>query len=165
MKPLLAVIILLITFTACKKEVEEVKQNEEKKVDHSGMMVHKPWIRPASTGTNTAFFGTIMNHTDVNDTLLSASFEGAEVVEIHETYMKEEDMMGMRRIEFIAIEENSAFKLKPRSFHIMLIKLKEDLAIGDKKSVTLNFKHSGEIKVEAEVKDMPGGDEMDHSHH
>ncbi len=164
MKTILSIIILLITFTACTKEVEEVKPAEEKKMEHSGLMVHKPWIRPASTGTNTAFFGTIMNHTDLNDTLINASFDGAEVVEIHETYMKEEDMMGMRRIEFIPVEENSTFKLKPRSFHIMLIKLKEDLAVGDKKSVTLNFKNYGEVKVEAEVKDMPGMEGMDHQH-
>ncbi|MGD8778609.1 MAG: copper chaperone PCu(A)C [Ignavibacteria bacterium] len=164
MKLLIITFILLITFTACKKEVEETKQAEGKKMNHSGLMIRDPWIRPASVGTNTAFFGMIMNHTDANDTLLGASFDGAEVVEIHETYMKENDMMGMRRIDFAAVDANDSFELKPRSFHIMLIKLKENLAVGDKKSVTLNFQNAGEVKVEAEVRDIPNMGGMEHQH-
>ena len=155
--------VMLFTF-ACNKEVREVKTGEETKSKMSGMMVHDAWIRPAAQGTNSAMFGMIMNHTDVNDTLVGLSSEFAILTEVHETYKGENDMMGMRRVEFVPVDKNDSFELKPRAHHVMLIRLKEDLKIGDTKEVTLTFKNAGDIIVKAEVKDAPGGG-MDHSKH
>lgn len=157
---LLAVLILI----GCSKQEEETKQNEEPKSKMSGMMVHNAWIRPSAEGTTTAFFGMIMNHTDVNDTLIGVSSNLAENTELHESYQKEGDMMGMRHIPALPVDANSSVELKPRSYHVMLIILNQDLKVGDQKELTLHFRNAGEIKVTAEVKDMPMG-EMDHSQH
>ena len=159
--PLFAVLILF----GCSKQKEETKQPEES-AQHkmTGMMIHDAWIRPSAQGTTTAMFGMIMNHTDVNDTLIDVTSDLAQLTEFHESYKKEGDLMGMRHIEAQPVDANTALRLKPGSYHVMLIRLNQDLNTGDKKEITFHFKHAGEIKVEAEVKDMPMG-EMDHSQH
>lgn len=124
----------------------------------AGITLENPWIRPAASGMNSAMFVEIKNGGEDADTLINAYSDIAEVVEVHETYKKDNDMMGMRRAEAIEIAANSSLELKPRSYHIMLIKLNKDLKIGGKEKVTLEFKNAGKIEVEAEIRDMP----MDH---
>ena len=160
LKPLSLLLVMFFIY-GCNKDVEEVTPAEETKSKMSGMMVHNAWIRLAAQGTNSAMFGMVMNHTDVSDTLIGLNSEFAVVTEVHETYKRENDMMGMRRLDFIAVDKNDSFELKPRAKHVMLIRLKEDLKMGDVKEVTLTFKNAGDIIVKAEVKDMPGG-AMDH---
>ncbi|MBU2491903.1 MAG: copper chaperone PCu(A)C [Bacteroidetes bacterium] len=159
--PLFAVLILL----GCAKQNDEVKQPEESTAHMSGMMVHNAWIRQAAEGTTTALFGMIMNHTEVNDTLIGVSSDLAQLTEFHETYQKEDDMMGMRHIEAQPIDANSSLILKPGSYHVMLIRLNQDLNVGNTKEITFHFKHAGDIKVEAIVKEMNEMGSMDHSQH
>lgn len=161
---LLLILFVVLILSGCAKQEDESKQNEEPESKMSGIMVHNAWIRPSAEGTTTAFFGMIMNHTDVNDTLIDVSSNLAEITELHESYKKESDMMGMRHIDALPVDANSSVELKPRSYHVMLIILNQDLKVGEQKEVTLHFKNAGEIKVTAEVKDMPMG-ELDHSQH
>jgi len=44
-------------------------------------------------------------------------------------------------------------ELKPGSYHIMLIGLKQDLKPGDRIEITLRFEKAGEIKVNAPVRE------------
>ena len=109
-------------------------------------------MRPGSMNRNTAAFMKITNNMDVNDTLYAVSSDLAKVVEIHETYKKENDMMGMRHVDYLVIPKNSVVELKPGSFHIMFIGLNEDLAIDQISKFNLFFRVNGEIEIEAKVK-------------
>lgn len=130
----------------------------------SGITAENPWMRPAAEGMNSAMFVKIMNNGEEADTLINAYSDIADVVEVHETYKKDNDMMGMRRAEKLVIEAGASLELKPKSYHIMLIKLKKDLAVGTKEKVTLEFSKSGKIELEVPVSDMPM--KMDeHMHH
>ena len=75
------------------------------------------------------------------------------MVEIHETSM-DEGVMRMRKVSHIDIPANGSAKLKPGSYHIMLIDLYEDAILGKKVNAKLYFKNAGEIKFTAEVKDL-----------
>ena len=163
-KILLPLFIVLILF-GCSKQNEEAKQPEETKTEMKGMMVHNAWIRASAQGTTTAMFGMIMNHTNVNDTLVGVSSDLSQLTEFHETYKKEGDMMGMRHIEAQPIDANSSLTLQPGSYHVMLIRLNQDLKVGETKEITFHFTHASDIKVEAEVKDMNEMGGMDHSQH
>lgn len=105
------------------------------------------WIRPGSANRNTGLFLTINNNSSITDTLYKAESDLAQVVEIHETYKKENDMMGMRHIDFLVIPKKSTVELKPGSFHIMLIGLNKDLNEGETGNVKLFFKVKGEISI------------------
>jgi len=109
------------------------------------------WMRPSSEKMTTALYFIIENKSEKADTLYQVDSDLAERVEIHETY-SEGEMMGMRKVDFIVIEGNSSFELKPGSHHIMLMKLKKDINDGDKGEFVLHFKQAGEIKITATAK-------------
>jgi copper(I)-binding protein len=109
------------------------------------------WMRPSSEKMATALYFIIENKSETADTLFQVDSDLAEKVEIHETY-SEGEMMGMRKVDFIVIEGNSSFELKPGAHHIMLMKLKKDIKDGDKGDFILHFKQAGEIKISAITK-------------
>jgi periplasmic copper chaperone A len=113
--------------------------------------IENAWLRAASKGTNSALYFDIKNLMDKDDELLNVSSDIAKVVQIHETYRQGENM-GMRRVELIVIKSKSIFKLAPGGFHVMVIRLREELKAGDRKNFLLTFRNSGKIKVTAVVK-------------
>ena len=115
--------------------------------------VDNQWVRNGETGMTTAAFMEITNNSQTADTLLSASCNLADRTEIHETYQTENDMIGMRPAGKLVIEAGKKLILKPRSFHIMLISLKEDLPVGKSVEIVLTFS-SGKVSVVCPVKEM-----------
>lgn len=113
------------------------------------------WIRPAGAETNTGVFFVVTNDSDKNDTLFNAKSNLAAIVEVHETFKRENDMMGMRKVPFVVIPAKSTVRFKPRDLHVMLIKLKNDVALGTHGKLTLQFRKSGDIEINAIVRDMP----------
>ena len=113
--------------------------------------INDPWVRPSSEGMATALYFTIENSGEEADTLYKVESEISNRVEIHETY-KSGDMMGMREVEVIVIQPNSSFELKPGSHHIMVMKLKKDINIGDKIDFTLYFRNTDKISITAEAR-------------
>jgi len=115
--------------------------------------IENQWIRNAGKGMNTAFFADVKNISTKTDTLYKVASSLARLVQVHETY-EENGMMGMREAGNLEIKSSETLKLKPRSFHVMLIGLKKDLKEGQIGEVTLFFKHAGAVKVKARVKNM-----------
>ena len=73
------------------------------------------------------------------------------MVQIHETYT-DGDMMGMREIGEIIVEHESSVKLEPGGMHIMVMKLKKDIKIGDEIDFILYFRNADKISISAEAK-------------
>jgi hypothetical protein len=116
-----------------------------------GIKIENAWLRPATRGTNSALYLDIENISGKDDQLLEVSSDVAKVVQIHETY-KQGENMGMRKVDLLNIKSHETFHLSPGGFHVMLIRLKEDLKPGDKKQFVLNFRHAGKIKITVPVK-------------
>lgn len=129
--------------------VAQQNKNQSSKIE-----IKEAWIRVSAQGSNTALFFEVVNNSDNSDTLLAAESDLAEVVEVHETFKRENDMMGMRKVNFVVIPPRSTVKFKPRDLHVMLIKLKSDLKVGDNGEATLVFKNAGKLKARAVVRDM-----------
>jgi copper(I)-binding protein len=117
-----------------------------------GLSVSDTWIRPGLKDRNTAAFMNIANNTEFDDTLFAASSPLAKVVEIHETFTRENDLKGMRQVDFVVIPKNSVRGLKPSGLHIMLIGLEKNLTSGDSGKISLNFKTAGKLTLSAEIK-------------
>ena len=113
--------------------------------------IENAWMRIANKGMNTALYFDINNLTSKDYELVDVSSDIAKVVQVHETY-KQGDNLGMRKVESITIKGKTIFHLAPSGFHIMVIKLKENLRAGDKKEFTLTFRNHGKIKIIAVVK-------------
>ncbi len=117
--------------------------------------IRDAWIRPAAANANSAFFFEVVNNGSAADTLLSANGDLSEIVEIHETYKRESDMMGMREVHNVPIPAKSTVKFKPGALHVMLIGLTKDVRPGEQYDLILQFKNAGTKKVKAVVRDMP----------
>ena len=78
------------------------------------LSINDPWIRPAAQGANSPFFFQLENKGDKADTLIAVKFAHSEVVELHETFKKENDMMGMRAVKFVAVPAKGTVVFKPR---------------------------------------------------
>jgi copper(I)-binding protein len=151
---LLTTLLALMLFSCnSKTDMPETKQSAGQTFENGNIEISNAWIRPGAAGMNTAFFFNVSNTSDMPDTLISAKSEIAEIVEIHKTYEKGDDMMGMRSVDEVVISANSTFEFKPMHHHVMLIKIIDDLKINDEGIVNLNFKNAGEITVTAKVID------------
>lgn len=85
------------------------------------------------------------------DALRSASAEIAKSTEVHQTKM-EGDVMKMSPVEMIPIPAQGKVELKPGSYHIMLIELKQELKVGDTFKVKVNFEKAGPTIIEVKVR-------------
>ncbi len=85
------------------------------------------------------------------DTLYKVTSGAAELVQIHETFMKN-GLMGMRQIKYVAVPARSSIIFKPGGYHVMFIKLKKDLKVKKRESAVLYFKSGLKIRVHPVVK-------------
>ncbi len=114
-----------------------------------------PWARPAVPGApNSAAYGLLVNLTDTDQLLISASTDVSEVVELHEMIMGEGDVMQMRPVDpGIAVPAGGATLLQPGGLHIMLINLNGELPAGETIDLGLIFDDGEEIALTAPVRE------------
>ncbi len=87
-----------------------------------------------------------------DDALISVSSVGAATVELHEATTDAEGMMGMRPIERLDVPGDGVVTLAPGGFHVMLMGLSAELAVGDTLALELVFENAGTIAVDAEIR-------------
>ncbi|MFA0013372.1 copper chaperone PCu(A)C [Vibrio lentus] len=130
------------------------------------IMVHDAYARATPpSAANSAVFTTLMNHSDKERSIVSATTPAAGKVELHDVIM-DGDVMKMRQVQTIAIPANGQVELKPGSLHIMLFDLKDGLKEGEQISMTLTFANGETQTFDAPVKKvMSGMKKMNHDHH
>ncbi len=121
-----------------------------------GMHVVGGWARPAGPGMpNSAAYGLLVNLTDADDTLLSASTSAASAVELHDMMISSGDVMQMNPIEGgVVIPADDAVLFEPGGKHMMLVGLTQELASGTTIDLTLSFAQSGELRVSLPIQDQ-----------
>jgi periplasmic copper chaperone A len=117
------------------------------------LRVSEAWARPGFTGGSSAVYLIIDNPNVENESLLNAGSPIAEFVELHHSMQDQSGMMVMEEQESIDVPGQSRVTLEPGGFHIMLIRLVQDLNPGDTIPVTLYFQNSGELEIMAEVRE------------
>jgi copper(I)-binding protein len=111
------------------------------------------WARPAAAGAETAAYLTIKGAAGQADSLMSASSPDAATVEVHEATTDAQGMMGMHPIDHLDIHAGESVELKPGGFHIMVMGLTRELAVGgDPLQIELVFENAGKIVVQAEIR-------------
>ncbi len=113
--------------------------------------VSNQWMRPGAKGMGTALYFEVGNPTDKPDTLYKVTSDVSNIIQLHETYTKDE-LMGMREVGEYIIEPESSLELKSGGYHIMVMRLKRDINIGDKIDFTLYFRNADKISITAETK-------------
>jgi copper(I)-binding protein len=118
------------------------------------LSVEDAWARPpAADGGNGAIYFRLVNAGNEADILLGVDSPLA-TAEVHQTIMKENDVMGMEPVESVEIPAKREVAFKQGGMHIMLIGLKQPLAVGDIIPLTLRFEHGGEMNLEVAVQEQ-----------
>lgn len=120
------------------------------------MTVENVWGRNSPmAAANGAFYMTITNNTGTDDQLLGANAEICSVAELHEMYMKENDVMGMRQVEggIIEIPDGETVELKVGGLHVMCIDKTQALELEAEIPITLTFANAGDMNVTAVIRE------------
>jgi copper(I)-binding protein len=92
-----------------------------------------------SMGGTSAVYMTITNNGETDLRLIAGETEAANIVEIHESMLGDNDVMMMRPVEGgILIPAGGAVELRPGGLHVMLLEPQE-LVDGDALTLTLTF--------------------------
>jgi copper(I)-binding protein len=124
--------------------------------DSGNLEIENVWGRSSPTvAQNGAFYLTITNGSGEAEQLLSAETDACGTVELHEMFMKENDVMGMRPVPggTISIAKGETVELKVGGMHVMCIDKKGAFEVGDSIPIVLDFSGAGEIEVTAEIRE------------
>jgi len=114
--------------------------------------VRGPWARAADSGTVTAVYLAILNHTAAPVTFASAASPLAESVTLHET-MAMNGMVHMMPVDTApAIAPGDSLVLAEGGKHLMVSGLRRGLVAGDSLPLTLTFADGRTVPVTAVVK-------------
>jgi copper(I)-binding protein len=93
----------------------------------------------------------IRNETDSPDALMRVRCPVANFFEKH-TVDRGEGAPAMRPISSIPIPAGSTTVLKPTEYHVMLLQIRQPLAVGGRFNCTLIFQKAGALETEVEVR-------------
>jgi periplasmic copper chaperone A len=115
------------------------------------------WARPANAAMpNSAAYALLLNLTNTDIQLVSASSPVAQAVELHEMIIGDDDVMQMRPLEDgILVPAGGLVHLKPGGFHVMLIGLNQDLAVDSTINLTFGFADETVLELEVPVQAPP----------
>jgi periplasmic copper chaperone A len=131
--------------------------------------IKHPWARATPKGATVAGgYMTIINTGTAPDRLVRFSSPAAGKFEIHEMKM-ENGIMKMRPLpNGIEIKPGQTVELKPGSYHLMFVDLKQPFQKGERVKGAIEFEKAGKMEVEYAVEaagtTMPGGHDSHQGH-
>jgi copper(I)-binding protein len=85
---------------------------------------------------------------------LGVEADVAESVEMHLSMSDANGVMSMGQQMSIEVPANSTVAFKPGALHVMLLSLRNDLAVGDTFTITLKLRNAGDVPVTVTVQDQ-----------
>lgn len=122
------------------------------------LKIEAPWARATAGAARTAAgYLAIVNAGDHAERLIGVSSPAAGRVELHEMATVD-NVMRMRPLPSgIDVPPGRTTELKPGGLHLMFLDIKAPFVRGTKVPVVLTFEHTGDIRVEFEVRDLRAG--------
>lgn len=143
----LTVLLFAASLIGCSSD-----ESEKESVVLGKIELSDGWARPGAKGQSSAAYLSISNGTASKDSITGIASTAAGKAAIHETYKGENGILGMRPAPGQVIHSAEDLYLKPNGFHIMLMKLKEDLAVGDSLDIAITFDQVGTKEIRIPVK-------------
>lgn len=139
MKHHVSLFLIVLLLAACSKQ---------------SLSINDAYVRaPVADRDVTAAFMTIVNDSETDNALLTASSPAAEKVELHQ-HTHSDGMMRMRQVERIEIPAQASAVLEPGGYHMMLTGIKPELREQESIDIDLNFANGETVKVAAEVRSV-----------
>lgn len=135
-----ALILLVLAIGCSAGEQDKTAQHHTL----SGVLeIKQSRSRPAAPGGNSAVYLSIHNGTSQADTVVGVQTEIAQAAEIHESYITDEGLSGMRPASNLAIAPGDSLVFKPGGLHIMLMNVSNELSYNDSLEIILQFAQVG----------------------
>jgi periplasmic copper chaperone A len=146
MKAIAGLFVAALTLTAAQA------QDSQSDYKVGALQISQPWSRATPKGASVAgAYLKITNTGTAPDRLVGGSSPIAGRFEVHEMGMNN-GVMKMRPLkDGLEIKPGASVELKPGSYHIMLLDLKQPLQKGDHVKGTLTFEKAGSIDVDYTV--------------
>jgi hypothetical protein len=125
------------------------------------LLIEHPWTRATPKAADVAAgFMKITNRGGEPDRLIGVTSPISDVGQIH-TMVMENDVMKMQELkDGLEIPAGATVELKPKSFHVMFMGLRQELKEGEVIEAELTFEKAGKVKVELMVESMDAQDGM-----
>lgn len=121
--------------------------------------VTDPWVKAADEGM-TAAFGTLVNDSPQEVTVVSATSEITSEMELHETVQNDDGSRGMQSKEGgFTVPAGGTHELAPGGDHLMVMDLNRALKPGETVRITLTFADDSTKELDASVKTFTGAEE------
>lgn len=148
MKKFVLVAVAALALAGCSTE-EPAAQTE-------GVSVTGAYILP--NGDVAGMFGDVVNEGAEAVKLTGGSAPGVGMVQVHE-YVKQGTKETMREVPGgLEVPAGGSVELKPGGYHVMLMDVSAQWAVGDSVPVTLNLSDGQSVSVQAVVKQREGMD-------
>lgn len=117
------------------------------------------WVKSAESGMSAAF-GQLVNDSDTDLVVVSATSPASPMIELHETVAGSAGDMVMQEIEGgFVIPAGDSRELAPGGDHLMFMGLEDPLVAGDEVEIQLTFDDDSTYEFTAVVKDYSGANE------
>lgn len=136
-------LVFTLFLSGCNTKKAETQEQESKQVILGKMTLEGGWARPGSKGQTSAAYFNISNGTASPDTIVSVSSPIAQKAGIHESYKGENGLSGMRPAPNQVIAAGTDLYLRPGGLHLMLMELKNKVAVGDSIQISVTFNRNG----------------------
>lgn len=154
----ISAVLLLIGLVACSGH--DMQMGSKEVYTANNISITGSWTNAGKSDGNSAAYLQITNLGDTPDTLLTVSTDVSQFSEIHQS-LQEDGVSLMRKMDNLPIAPGATVMLEPGSYHIMLIKLADDITKGTDVPLTLTFEKAGDLKITAPATKAGGG----HHHH
>jgi copper(I)-binding protein len=124
--------------------------SERARPETTDLTVSHVFITEPAMGERAAMYLSIVNGGAQDDELTSVSTPAAGSAELHRT-VERAGTVSMEPVSSLAVPAGGELLLSPGEYHIMLLELREEFAVGDAVEATLHFSHAGEVVVQAKV--------------
>lgn len=159
----LGILCSLVFIYSCAKETPtearadsaadaKVLPLEENLSTKAGVRVYNTFIKQMPPRqTVAAAYLSLENKTDKTQILNYVHSPKAEHIEVHRTFY-EDGVMQMRPVKRVSIDPAKQLHFKPGGFHLMLMGVQEEFAVGDRFPITLEFESGVVVNTEVEVR-------------
>jgi len=136
-----AVVAICLSFTAAARDFTM-----------GGIKIEQPWTRVTPEGAKVAGgFMKITNTGKQADTLVGGTFPLAAVFQVHQMSMDGGVMKMSELAGGLEIAPGATVELKPGSYHVMFMDLKQPIKAAETIKGSLIFKKAGTIEIEYTV--------------
>lgn len=114
------------------------------------IMAEHAWARATTASQKSGGIFVSLMDMGPDDALVGASSPIADMLQVHQT-VEEAGVMKMLPVPSLPLPSGSTVELKPGSYHVMAMGLKQQLKPGDTFPVTLTFVHAAPMTVTVTV--------------